>query len=128
MVWPTPAPNRRTLAVAAGDLLVIAGVLTVGELRHGINPVSRPLRVLDTIVPFALAWVLVGSLVGAFVDRDRAGTVRVVVVGWLGAAHVALLLRGSPLFHGATPWAFSMVVTALPMAALLAWRLLAARY
>lgn len=120
--WP---PAGTAVPVAAGDLVVIVGALVAGELRHGIDPVSDPLRVLDTLVPFLVGWIALASVLGAY-DPDAlsgvAGSVRVGAGAWVGAANVGLILRQSPYFHGDVAYPFPLVVTGTVLALLVAWR------
>lgn len=119
-------PDLGTAApVAAGDLLVIVGAILAGELSHGIDPVSAPLQVLETMVPFLLGWVLLSLLLGAY-DADAlsgiAGSVRVGAGAWIGAANVGLILRQSPLFEGGIRYPFPLVITGTVLVLLVAWR------
>lgn len=120
-----PAPARSAAPVLAGDLLVVVGVLVAGELSHGVSPISDPLLVLDTLVPFLVGWVLVAALLGAYDAEALSGSVASVRVGagaWIGAANVGLILRGSPYFHGGVTWPFPLVATGTVLVVLVAWR------
>lgn len=116
--------------VVAGDLLVIVGVIVAGELSHGVSPVSDPLLVLDTLVPFLVGWALVAAVLGAYDREALSGTavsVRIAAGTWFGAANVGLLLRGSPYFHGGVTWPFPLVVTGTVLVVLVVWRALVPR-
>lgn len=121
---------RSAAPVVAGDLLVLVAVLVAGELSHDVSPISEPLQVLDTMVPFLLGWVLLAAILGTY-DREAlsapAASVRIGAGTWLGAANVGLLLRGSPYFHGGVAWPFPLVITGLVLVVLVAWRALAPR-
>lgn len=121
-----PDPGTAT-AVLAGDLLVIVGAMLVGELRHGVDPLSEPLHVLETLAPFLLGWVVLSLLLGAY-DPDAlsgvTGSVRVGAGAWIGAANVGLILRQSPYFQGSINYPFPLVVTGTVLVLLVAWRAL----
>ncbi|MFC4551479.1 MULTISPECIES: DUF3054 domain-containing protein [Halorussus] len=117
------SPDAGLLAV--GDLLVILAFLTVGELRHGVNPVTQPLVVADTVAPFLLGWVVASLAVGAYAPgamrSSRVAAVR-AAGAWVGAAAIGLALRATSLFHGESPWTFALVVTGIGVVSLVAWR------
>lgn len=116
--------------LAAADLATLLGLVTVGEIRHGIDVVGDPGRVLATAAPFLLGWVLVAALVGAYGDRAFAGGARglaVTVGAWIGGAGVGLTLRGTTLLPGNSPLSFALVITTLGAVALAVGRLLSVR-
>lgn len=117
--------DRRSLLVAAGDLLVLAALLAVGVSQHGSDPLADPLATAETMAPFLLAWLPVAALAGLY-DADTIAslgrTIRLTAVGWLGAANVGLILRSSPLFDGGAAWMFTLVITGLGLVVLLGWR------
>lgn len=114
-----------TARLALGDVLVIVGFLTLGELNHGVNPVESPLVVADTIAPFLAGWVAAALVVGAYAP-GATRTVKTAVVRvagtWVLAAAVGLALRSTDLFHGNSPLSFALVVTGVGVAFLSAWR------
>lgn len=121
---------REHAGLAAGDVVVIVGLLLVGELSHGITPWGQPVRVLGTLVPFLIGWVVTAAVLGTYADRllaTPAWLVRTGAATWLGAAGVGLLLRGSPLFHGDVTWPFPLVITGLGLAVVVVWRTVAGR-
>jgi nucleoside recognition membrane protein YjiH len=119
-----------SLPLFGGDLLVIAAFLTAGELSHGVSPVSQPLVVAETMVPFLVGWSVAALLLSLY-DRSALTTplhaARLAAGAWLGAANVGLLLRGSPYFQGGTSWPFPLVITGVGVVALVTWRVVAAR-
>lgn len=119
------AIDRRTALVAAGDLLLLAALLTVGVIQHGTDPLADPLATVETMAPFVLAWFPVAALAGLYA-ADTIGsprrTVRLTTLAWLAAANVGLILRSSPLFDGGAAWPFDLVITGLGLVILVVWR------
>lgn len=114
---PLPAVG----SLAAADVVTLLALVTVGEVRHGIDVVGNPGQVLATASPFLLGWVVVGALVGAYGDRAFAGgigTVKLTVGAWLGAAGVGLTLRGTGYLAGDSPLSFALVMAGLGALAL----------
>lgn len=117
------SPGTGRLAV--GDLLVLAGFLTVGELRHGVNPVTQPLVVADTVAPFLVGWIVASLVAGAYAPgATRTPRVAAVRAGgaWVVAAAIGLVLRATTLFHGESPLSFALVVTGIGVVSFVAWR------
>lgn len=108
-------------SLAAADVATLLALVTVGEIRHGVDVVGNPGQVLATAAPFLLGWFLVGALVGAYGDRAFAGgvaTLKLTVGTWLGGAGVGLTLRGTSYLAGNSPLSFALVMTALGALAL----------
>jgi hypothetical protein len=108
-------------SLAAADVVTLLALVTVGEIRHGIDVVGNPGQVLVTAAPFLLGWVVVGALVGAYGDRAFAGgidTVKLTVGAWIGAAGVGLTLRGTSYLAGDSPLSFALVMAGLGALAL----------
>lgn len=102
--------------LAVADLATILVLIVVGEIRHGVDVLGNPGRVLVTAAPFLLGWFLVAALVGAYGDRAFAGgarTLAVTVGAWMGGAGVGLTLRGTALLPGDSPLSFALVITGL---------------
>ncbi|NEU57336.1 DUF3054 domain-containing protein [Halorussus sp. MSC15.2] len=114
-----------TARLALGDLLVMVGFLVMGELRHGVNPVTMPGRVAGTIAPFLAGWVVAAFVVGTYAP-GATRTVRTAVQraagAWVLAAAIGLALRSTEVFHGDAPWTFALVVTATGVVFFSAWR------
>ena len=127
----TGAGDRPPILLAAADVALIAGLLAFGQRQHGIDPIAEPLASLETIVPFAVGWVVAALLAGVYA-RDVAVTparaARATAIAWIAAANVGLILRSSPAFEGGTPWPFNLVVTATGLLVLLTWRVGYAAY
>lgn len=119
-------PRHRAIALfAIADVAAILVLVLVGELRHSVDVVAHPEHVAATAAPFLFGWFLVGSLVGAYADRVRAGgltQVRVTAGAWLGGAGVGLTLRGSQYLAGNAPLSFALVMSGLGVLALLVVR------
>lgn len=118
-------PSRTTLALAAGDVLVVVLVLVAGEIRHGVDPVGQFAVVADTLAPFLLGWLLASVAAGIYRPDVRADVGRAATrtaAAWVVAALVGAGLRSTDYFHGSAPLAFVAVVTLVPLALLVAWR------
>ena len=119
------ALEGRSLALGAVDLALVAGIILVGQLSHGIDPLSEPLVALETVVPFAVGWLAMAPLAGLYapgVAASFARALRVTTVAWVAAANVGLILRASALFDGGAAWPFPLVMTGFGLLALVGWR------
>jgi hypothetical protein len=99
--------------LVAVDAVAILVLVLIGEIRHGVDVVGNPIRVVETAAPFLLGWFLVAVLVGAYGDRafdDRAVGIVVGVGAWLGGAGIGLTLRGTPYVAGNAPLSFALVM------------------
>ncbi|MEY7849761.1 DUF3054 domain-containing protein [Natrarchaeobius sp. A-rgal3] len=116
--------DRRTVALAAVDVGLLAALVTAGGLTHGLDPAGEPLAALETIVPFVAGWLIVAAIAGLYTTDHLAvvPTVRTVTVTWLGGANVGFLLRASPYFDGGIAWPFPLVMTGLGLIVLVGWR------
>lgn len=122
-------PSPGTVAVAIGDAIVIAAVLTVGSMSHGVDPASEPGRVAENVAPFLIGWAIAAPLLGAYADRSdwtaaRAGAV--ALLAWLGADLIGAALRDSTYFRGSAPTSFVVVTFLTVGIALAGWRALVA--
>jgi hypothetical protein len=123
-------PTLRSGVLAAGDLFVLGAFVYAGEIRHGFPPAAYPLRFLDSLAPFALAWVAVALVAGLYTTEATAsvgGMLRVTLPAWLFALPIAHLLRISPLFHGGSSLGFLAVSGIAGGVLLLGWRALVTR-
>ena len=108
------------------DVGLLAGLVLVGQLSHGIDPLADPLGALETMAPFVLGWIVIAPIARVYareVLESPRETLRVTTVGWIAAANVGLILRSSPAFDGSGVWAFNIVMTGLGLVALIVWRL-----
>jgi hypothetical protein len=108
-------------SLAAADVATLLVLVTVGEIRHGVDVVGSPGQVLATAAPFLLGWFVVGALVGAYGDRAFAGgvdTLKLTVGAWVGGVVVGLTLRGTSYLAGDSPLSFALVMTGLGALAL----------
>ena len=119
--------DTRQFAVLAGDLLVVSLVVAAGIVEHhGFAGLADPFTTVETIVPFAVGWLLCAALAGlyradALTDPRTAG--RLTAVTALAAVNVGLLLRASPYFAGGTAWPFPLVITGTVLGIVVPWRL-----
>lgn len=123
--------DREALPLGAADLAVLVALILVGQGTHGANPVTEPLASLETIVPFAVGWIVASVLVGLYVRGVATTTsraARLTAVSWIAAANVGFILRGSPVFAGDAPWTFTVVMTGTGLVALVGWRVAYAAY
>ncbi|MFB6103773.1 MAG: DUF3054 domain-containing protein [Halobacteriaceae archaeon] len=111
-----------------GDLIVIVGFLIAGELHHGIDPMTSPLLVADTLAQFLLGWLVAAPVLGAYaratLDRPAVAA-GLAVLSWVAADLLGQLLRSSAAFHGDYSPVFALVIGAGGAVLLTAWRLLA---
>ncbi|WP_255191532.1 DUF3054 domain-containing protein [Natronobeatus ordinarius] len=118
--------DRETVFVGVVDVALLAGLVLLGQLSHGQNPLAEPLGALEAIAPFVLAWIVVAPFAGVYaraVLSSPTAAVRVTVIGWLAAANVGFILRASPWFEGGIAWAFPLVMTGMGLLLLVGWRL-----
>lgn len=120
--WDVRA-GARALVLAVGDVLLILAFVAAGEVRHGVDPLARPGVVVDTAIPFVLAWFLAATVAGLYVPgwSSRAAAVR-TAAAWPAATLLALGLRATPLFHGDFALAFLLVSVGVGLLLLVPWR------
>lgn len=120
-----PVGDRETLGLLLADLAILAVLVTYGYINHGGSPLSEPLGAFETILPFAIGWILLAVLTGVYVRGVFQSPTRVAqltFVAWLGAANVGLILRSSPLFDGGSAYPFNLIMTAIGVFFLGGWR------
>lgn len=119
--------SARAAVLAVGDVLLILAFVVAGEVRHGVDPLARPGVVVDTAIPFLLAWFVAAVLAGLYRPGWSARTTAVrTAAAWTAAALVALGLRATPLFHGDFAFAFLLVSIGVGQVLLVPWRVAAA--
>lgn len=120
--------SGRTGLLALGDLAAILLFVTLGEIQHGFSPVGQFGRLLGTLTPFLLGWIVV-SLVSRQYTRAVQTSVRSAVLRtfatWLPAVVIAQALRGTAVFHGDASLAFGVVSAIVGGGLLCLWRALA---
>lgn len=119
-------PSKAFVLLAVVDVGLLAGLVLVGQLSHGIDPLADPAGTFETMAPFVIGWIVVAPIARVYAEdvlASRVETVRVTTVCWLAAANIGLIVRSSPSFDGSAVWAFNIVMTGLGLIALLAWRL-----
>lgn len=118
--------ERRYLgAVAAVDLLIVVGLVFVGQLTHGIDPLADPFGLVTAAAPFVAGWVVGAGLAGSYrtsATEQLSTAVRRTMLAWFAGLHLALLFRAAPQTHGDIVWPFALVITGFGLVALLAWR------
>jgi len=121
-----PEPSMAVLAV--GDLLAVLVFVVVGEITHGVDPITQPGRVLGTLAPFLIGLAIV-TFVGGLYTRDAIRSPRravsLIVPAWIGAVLIAQLLRATAFFPGDAAVTFAAVSVAVGGLLLLVWRAVA---
>ena len=118
------ATDRETLALGTVDVVLLAGLIAVGQLSHGVNPIGDPVATIEAIAPFVIGWLVVATIAGLYarsVASSVARTTRLTIVVWLAAANVGLLLRQSA-FGDTAAWPFPLVITGFGLLVLVGWR------
>lgn len=82
---------RNVIALLIGDLAVLFGFIWLGRVSHELTTEIREIAV--STAPFAIAWLVIGILTGAFTARAvrSAGTA---------------VYRAAQTWFVAAPWAF----------------------
>lgn len=117
--------DRESLVLGVGDVVLLAGLVIVGQLSHGVNPVTQPIASLEAIAPFVVGWLVVAALAGIYtraVVSSMTRVARLTTVAWIAAANVGLLLRQS-VFGDTAAWPFPLVITGFGLILLVGWRL-----
>lgn len=120
------APDlRRTLALAAGDLVAFNVVTAIGLLSHGeMTGPAALAEIVQIATPFAVGWFAVAPLLGAFrgevVERPRAMLIR-TALAWLIALPIGLVLWSLVRQKSAQP-AFAVVTFITNLIVLGGWR------
>lgn len=117
--------NRHRIVLLVGDILALAMVTFFGFTRHG-EISSAGLRVLSTLIPLVLSWLMVAPFLGAY-DLDKAADIRqlwrpfyaMVLAGPMAAWMRGVLLGNSPILP-----VFVLVIGGFSALAILAWRVL----
>lgn len=125
-VRPRLPASPSTALVLAGDLLALVVLFAIGLHHHGVPPLSFPVHTLETVAPFALAWLALAPMFGLYLGgtlQSYRRTVALVVVGWSAIALAGSLLRSTAFFDGSAPATFILVNVALGLALVLPWRL-----
>lgn len=123
---PSRPESRAGAVVVAGDILVIFAFIAAGIYEHGRYPWDMPWHTVEVLVPFALAWVLLGPLLGAYhpqILRSYLGTLVLVPVAWLATTMVGGHIRATGYFPGGATPEFLFVTVVFGATFLLSWRL-----
>ena len=121
--------SSRTLGLAVGDLALIAVFVIAGELRHGYHLLGHPERVVGTLIPFLIGWVVVSVLAGVYsrsVYRNPLSAAPRTALAWIGATLIGLALRTTSFFHGEVPLPFALVSFGVGLVLLVPWRTIVA--
>ena len=109
----------------AGDVVAFNIVTAIGLLSHGeLTGLGRVAEIAQIATPFALSWLVVAPLLGAFrtdvVERPRQVLPR-VALAWLIAVPIGLFLWSLVRQKSVQP-AFAVVTFITNLIALLGWR------
>lgn len=121
--------SGRTGLLALGDLAAILLFVTLGEIQHGFSPVGQFGRLLGTLTPFLIGWIVVALVSRQYTQAVQASVRSAVLrtaATWIPAVVVAQVLRGTAIFHGDASIAFGAVSVVVGGAFLCLWRSLAA--
>lgn len=119
--------STRTLALAIGDLAMIALFVLVGELRHA-GTLAGGVR---TFAQFGVGWLLVSVVAGVYGPRSIEDPRRAVIqvfAAWVLAAVIGQLVRLAMTPGSFVQLPFVLVSIGFGGAFLAAWRYLAARF
>lgn len=119
--------SRRTLALAIGDVAMIALFVLLGELRHR----GTLLAGVETFVQFAVGWLLVSVIAGVYSGQtleDPRRAVVQVVAAWVLAAVIGQLVRLAMTPGNFIHPSFVAVTIGFGGALLAGWRYVAARF
>lgn len=130
-VGPRLPATPGTVAVLLGDLLVLVVLFSIGLSHHGADPVANPLYTLETVTPFATAWLVLAPTVGLYL-RDTLDSYRrtflTLVAGWSGIVLLGGLIRSTAYFRGSAAITFLLVQIGLGLLLLLPWRVAVTAY
>lgn len=122
-----PAPLTAGLVV--GDGLAILAFVTVGEFRHGADPLANPAIVLTAAAPFLVGWAVVAVLGGLYTP-DAVTSVRRAASwttpAWIVASLLGQAIRATDPIPGDTPLTFVLVALVFGGVAVVGWRVVAA--
>ncbi|PHQ45858.1 hypothetical protein DJ68_10510 [Halorubrum sp. C3] len=120
--------DRGAAPLAAGDVIALILLLTVGTLNHTTVEflTANPLYLPGVYAPFLIAWALIAPLVGAYsagAAETAKSSVPLVVRSWIPAAVLGLALRAF-VFRGGAELTFAAVMLVTGSLALGGWRAL----
>lgn len=117
-----------TLAILAGDLVVLFAFIATGQYAHNFYFWEVPIHTIEVLLPFVIAWGLVSFAVGLF-DRELllsyTRTVEFVIPAWIGASLVGGAIRATAVFPGGAPLDFLLANIVFGLLFFVPWRLAA---
>jgi hypothetical protein len=121
--------DRASLPLAAGDLLVIAVVLSLGASFHDATIFSRPGELAMVLAPFLVGWVIAAPLIGAYSvgAQESRSSVALVIRSWIPADIIGLAIRATPFVDGGIEPIFVAITLVTVGVGLVGFRLVAAR-
>ncbi|HEC23442.1 MAG TPA: DUF3054 domain-containing protein [Chloroflexi bacterium] len=127
---PNWLPRWELFALVAGDLLTILIFALLGRASHRMDISLASFRaVINTAVPFMLAWLIVGTVTGVYTGRALYPLRRVIVrtlVTALVAGPLGVVLRAALLSHPVI-LSFVLVATGTSTILLVIWRVVWSR-
>ncbi len=121
-----PVSDSRSVALLAGDLVVLTLFAVVGRRTHDEEvALAAAFDVARTAAPFLLGWV-VAAVATRALHRETAVTLRSMLlhtlIAWAVALPLAVVVR-AVLLGRFSPWSFYLVASVVPLLMLLCWRL-----
>ena len=123
----SPIVRFAAMILIAGDLLILLVFIYIGQREHELLDPDNPIAgLLLNTGYFGLAWLIAGSLLGAFTTARESTPWALLgrsLTAWLVAGPQAVLLRAVLTGRGVIPTAFLGVTLGLCGTLLLGWRL-----
>ncbi len=120
-----PSSGARIAVLLVGDVLALALFVLLGERDHAIADPQPVLRWLVTTAEFAVPWVMVAFILGAYAQGLSLKTfIGRSVNAWFVAAPLGLLLRSFVNGEGVIISIFMVVAMCIGGCLLMAWRLI----
>jgi hypothetical protein len=122
---PDWLPRWELLALAVGDMVVLILFVLLGRASHSVGAGQGALMAFaNTAVPFMLAWVLAGAVVGLYSGRALYPLGRVIgrtALAALIGAPLGVVMRALWLGRAVAP-TFALVATLSTLLLMLVWR------
>lgn len=124
-----PSLHIRQLALLLGDLATLILFVYIGQRDHEMVNQTQPLLgILKTVAEFAIPWLMVGTVLNAYVLKPRTtvrGHLIDILLAWLIAAPLGVLLRAYVLQRAVIPTSFLTATLVFGSIFILCWRFIA---
>jgi hypothetical protein len=117
--------STASLGIAIGDAILIGLFIILGEISHGVDPITETGIVIDTALPFYIGWIIASLALGAYSRAARKTPKRAALMAggtWIVAALIGQGLRATSLFHGNFAITFALVSISVGLVLLVPWR------